>query len=132
MASSRISLSELSRHRPHYPSAPGPEVAHPTSDLLTHRADAELVPAFKPQQDAVGIFLVGYLAEAELRHSASLADGGVGVIRADQHRCDQRWFGGFPNLVLPSDGLAVPVLKIDLPSNEGESMRHGLKPHHPQ
>jgi hypothetical protein len=34
--------------------------------------------------------------------------------------------------LLPSDGLAVPVLKIVLPSTGGESMRHGLKPHHPQ
>jgi hypothetical protein len=45
---------------------------HPTPDLLTHRADAKLVPVFKLQHDAVGIFLVGYLAEAEVRHAASL------------------------------------------------------------
>jgi hypothetical protein len=46
---------------------------YPTPDLLTHRADAEFVPVFKLQYDAVGVFLVGYLAEAEFRHAASLA-----------------------------------------------------------
>jgi hypothetical protein len=61
-----LSLAEPSKHRPHYPDAPGPEAVHPTPDLLTHRADAELVPVFKLQHDAVGIFLVGYLAERNL------------------------------------------------------------------